>query len=118
MCDGQSIFHESHRERRPSLFDPQRKTVCSTSSFGCPTASTEGAMRPILNYSSPALRQSALSMHSFMRARTPPGFADDDMTAAQIEIDLSRNETGGFVLAAALAPTVVGIDQSEGSRSF
>ena len=82
MCDGQSIFHESHRERRPLRFDPQRKTVCSTSSFGCPTASTEGAMRPILNNSSPALRQSALSMHSFMRARTPPGFADDDMTSA------------------------------------
>jgi Ohr subfamily peroxiredoxin len=32
-------------------------------------------------------------------------------------IDLSRNETGGFVLAAGLPGTIVGIDQSEGSRS-
>ena len=44
-------------------------------------------------------------------------FADDDIDVVAW-IDLSRNETGGFVLAAALAATVVGIDQSEGSRSF
>ena len=38
-------------------------------------------------------------------------FADDD-----IEIDLSRNETGGFVLAAALAVTMAGIDQQTTER--
>jgi osmotically inducible protein OsmC len=42
-------------------------------------------------------------------------FADDDIDVGA-RIDLSRNETGGFVLAAVPAVTVVGIDQSEGSR--
>jgi Ohr subfamily peroxiredoxin len=43
-------------------------------------------------------------------------FADDDIELGA-RIDLSRNETGGFVLAAGLPGTIVGIDQSEGSRS-
>jgi lipoyl-dependent peroxiredoxin len=43
-------------------------------------------------------------------------FADDDIDVGA-RIDLSRNEAGGFVLAAAPAVTIVGIDQSEGSRS-
>ena len=37
-------------------------------------------------------------------------FADDDIDVVA-RIDLSRNETGGFVLAAALAVTMAGIDQ-------
>jgi Ohr subfamily peroxiredoxin len=44
-------------------------------------------------------------------------FADDDIDVGA-RIDLSRNETGGFVLAAAPAVTIVGIRQCEGSRSF
>jgi organic hydroperoxide reductase OsmC/OhrA len=37
-------------------------------------------------------------------------FADDDIDVVA-RIDLSRNETGGFVLAAALVVTIAGIDQ-------
>ena len=39
-------------------------------------------------------------------------FADEDV-GVLAEIGLSRNESGGFVLSAALAVTVVGIDQKE-----
>src|SRR6202011_6021037 len=42
-------------------------------------------------------------------------FADDDIDVVA-RIDLSRNETGGFVLAAALAVTVAGIDQQTAER--
>jgi len=37
-------------------------------------------------------------------------FADDDIDVVA-RIDLSQNETGSFVLAAALAVTLAGIDQ-------
>src|SRR5271168_2381198 len=40
-------------------------------------------------------------------------FADVDVVA---EIDLSRNETGGFVLAAALTVTIAGIDEQAAER--
>jgi Ohr subfamily peroxiredoxin len=39
-------------------------------------------------------------------------FADEDV-GVLAEIGLSRNESGGFVLSAALAVTVVGIDQKK-----
>jgi organic hydroperoxide reductase OsmC/OhrA len=42
-------------------------------------------------------------------------FGDDDITVAA-RIDLSRNETGGFVLAAALAVAMVGIDRQTAER--
>ena len=42
-------------------------------------------------------------------------FADDDIDVAA-RIDLGRNETGGFVLAAALAVTIAGIDQRTAER--
>jgi lipoyl-dependent peroxiredoxin len=42
-------------------------------------------------------------------------FADDDIEVVA-RIDLSRNETGGFVLDAALAVTVAGIDQQNAER--
>ena len=42
-------------------------------------------------------------------------FADDDITVAA-RIGLSRNETGGFVLAAALAVAMVGIDRQTAER--
>jgi osmotically inducible protein OsmC len=42
-------------------------------------------------------------------------FADDDIDVVA-KIDLSRNETGGFVLAAALAVTIAGIDQQAAER--
>jgi len=51
---GQSIFHKSHGERRPSRFDPQRRRSASTSSSHCPGRLAEGAVRPIPNTSSPA----------------------------------------------------------------
>ena len=43
-------------------------------------------------------------------------FADDDIDVVA-RIDLSRNETGGFVLAAALAVTMAGIDQQTADGS-
>jgi Ohr subfamily peroxiredoxin len=42
-------------------------------------------------------------------------FADDDINVVAT-IDLSRNETEGFVLAAALAVTMAGIDQQTAER--
>ena len=42
-------------------------------------------------------------------------FADDDIDVVA-RIDLGRNETGGFVLAAALAVTMAGIDQQTAER--
>jgi lipoyl-dependent peroxiredoxin len=42
-------------------------------------------------------------------------FADDDINVVA-RIDLSRNATGGFVLAAALAVTMSGIDQQAAER--
>jgi Ohr subfamily peroxiredoxin len=42
-------------------------------------------------------------------------FADDDTNVAA-RIDLMRNDTGGFVLAAALAVTIAGIDQRTAER--
>jgi lipoyl-dependent peroxiredoxin len=42
-------------------------------------------------------------------------FADDDINVAA-KIDLSRNDTGGFVLAAALAVTIAGLDQRNAER--
>jgi Ohr subfamily peroxiredoxin len=42
-------------------------------------------------------------------------FADDDIDVVA-RIDLSQNETGSFVLAAALAVTVAGIDQQSAER--
>ena len=41
--------------------------------------------------------------------------ADDDINVVA-RIDLSRNATGGFVLAAALAVTMAGIDQQTAAR--
>ena len=45
----------------------------------------------------------------------PARFADDDIDVVA-RIDLSQNETGGFVLAAALAVTIAGIDQQAAER--
>jgi lipoyl-dependent peroxiredoxin len=42
-------------------------------------------------------------------------FADDDIDVVA-RIDLSRNKTGGFVLAAALAVTIAGIDRQTTER--
>ena len=42
-------------------------------------------------------------------------FADDDIGVVA-RVDLSRNETGGFVLAAALVVTIAGIDQQTAER--
>ena len=42
-------------------------------------------------------------------------FADDDIDVAA-GVDLSRNETGGFVLAAELAVTIAGIDEQTAER--
>ena len=42
-------------------------------------------------------------------------FADDDINVVA-RIELSRNATGGFVLAAALAVTMAGIDQQTAER--
>ena len=42
-------------------------------------------------------------------------FADDDIDVVA-KIDLSRNETGGFVLTAALAVTIAGIDEQAAER--
>ena len=42
-------------------------------------------------------------------------FADDEINVVA-RIDLGRNETGGFVLAAALAVTMAGIDQQTAER--
>lgn len=42
-------------------------------------------------------------------------FADDDINVVS-RIDLSRNATGGFVLGAALAVTMAGIDQQTAER--
>jgi lipoyl-dependent peroxiredoxin len=42
-------------------------------------------------------------------------FADDDIDVVA-RIDLSRNKTGGFVLAAALAVTIAGIDRQTAER--
>jgi organic hydroperoxide reductase OsmC/OhrA len=42
-------------------------------------------------------------------------FADDDVGVVA-RIDLSRNETGGFVLASAPAVTITGIDQQTAER--
>jgi lipoyl-dependent peroxiredoxin len=42
-------------------------------------------------------------------------FADDDIDVAA-RIDLGRNETGGFVLTAALAVMIAGIDQQTAER--
>jgi hypothetical protein len=42
-------------------------------------------------------------------------FADDDIDVAAT-VDLGRNETGGFVLAVALAVTIAGIDQQTADR--
>src|SRR5258707_2051221 len=42
-------------------------------------------------------------------------FGDDDIDVVA-RIDLSRNETGGFVLPAALAVTMAGIDQQTAER--
>src|SRR6201998_4667748 len=42
-------------------------------------------------------------------------FADDDIDVVS-RIDLGRNDTGGFVLAAALAVIVAGIDQQAAER--
>ena len=42
-------------------------------------------------------------------------FADDDIDVVA-RIDLSLNETGGFVLAAALVVTIAGIDQQTAER--
>ena len=41
-------------------------------------------------------------------------FADDDIDVVA-KIDLCRNETGGFVLAAALAVSIAGIDEQSGN---
>jgi Ohr subfamily peroxiredoxin len=42
-------------------------------------------------------------------------FADDDIDVS-VRIDLARNEAGGFVLAAALAVTIAGIDRRTAER--
>ena len=42
-------------------------------------------------------------------------FADDDIDVVA-RIDVSRNQTGGFVLAAAIAVTIAGIDQQIAER--
>jgi Ohr subfamily peroxiredoxin len=42
-------------------------------------------------------------------------FADDDIDVVA-EIDLGRNETGGFMLAASLAVTIAGIDEQAAER--
>ena len=42
-------------------------------------------------------------------------FADDDIDVAA-RVDLSRNEAGGFVLAAELAVTIAGIDEQTAER--
>ena len=42
-------------------------------------------------------------------------FSDDDIDVVA-RIDLGRNETGGFVLAASLAVTMAGIDQQTAER--
>jgi lipoyl-dependent peroxiredoxin len=42
-------------------------------------------------------------------------FADDDIDVVA-RIDLSRNKTGGFVLAAAFAVTIAGIDRQTAER--
>ena len=39
-------------------------------------------------------------------------FADEDVEVIA-EIGLSRNESGGFVLSAALAVTIIGVDQKK-----
>jgi osmotically inducible protein OsmC len=44
-------------------------------------------------------------------------FADDDIDVVA-RIDVSRNQTGGFVLAAAIAVTIAGIDQQIAERLF
>jgi lipoyl-dependent peroxiredoxin len=52
--------------------------------------------------------------NAFLRVSREAGlrFADEDV-GVLAEIGLSRNESGGFVLSAALAVTVVGIDQKK-----
>jgi osmotically inducible protein OsmC len=52
--------------------------------------------------------------NAFLRVSRETGlrFADEDVEVLA-EIGLSRNESGGFVLSAALAVTVVGIDQKK-----
>jgi lipoyl-dependent peroxiredoxin len=44
-------------------------------------------------------------------------FADDDIDVVA-RIDVSRNQTGGFVLAADIAVTIAGIDQQIAERLF
>jgi osmotically inducible protein OsmC len=52
--------------------------------------------------------------NAFLRVSRETGlrFADEDVEVLA-EIGLSRNESGGFVLSAALAVTVAGIDQKK-----
>ena len=52
--------------------------------------------------------------NAFLRVSREAGlrFADEDVEVLA-EIGLSRNESGGFVLSAALAVTVAGIDQKK-----
>ena len=73
----------------------------------------EGAMRPKLF----AGGYAACFENALLHVSRDAGhrFADDDVDVVA-RIDLSRNETGGFVLAAALAVTIAGIDQQAAER--
>jgi organic hydroperoxide reductase OsmC/OhrA len=115
MCFGQSIFHKGHGERRPSRFDPQRRRSARPQAR---TARALGGRGDATNsellfaggyaacFENPLLHVSRDAGHRL---------ADDDINVVA-RIDLGRNETGGFVLAAALAVTIARVDHQSAER--
>ena len=74
------------------------------------------------HFSTAFKQSSGVTPHAWMRrqridrAKTLLHDANLNLTQIAIILDLSQNETGGFVLAAALAVTMAGIDQQAAER--
>ena len=115
ICYGQFIFHKSHGERRPSRFDPQRRRSARPQARTAPGPwRKRDATNPEQLF---AGGYAACFENALLHVSRDAGhrFADDDIDVV-VRIDLNRNETGGFVLAAALAVTIAGIDQQTAER--
>jgi Ohr subfamily peroxiredoxin len=115
MCYGQSVFHKSHGERRPSRFDPQRRRSARPQARSAPGPWRKGdATNPEQLF---AGGYAACFENALLHVSRDAGhrFADGDIGIAA-RIDLGRNETGGFVLAAALAVGIAGIDRQTAER--
>ncbi|HWN51342.1 MAG TPA: triphosphoribosyl-dephospho-CoA synthase [Xanthobacteraceae bacterium] len=72
MCYGQSIFHKSHGERRPSRFDPQRRRSAQPQARTTPGPWRKGgATNPEQLFAGGVVHQ------SFVTRRLSPGGSAD-----------------------------------------